>query len=352
MSTPRATERAPTYSIGFLAVMLIVLLSFLAQPGVSLTTLSEQFRWRTGLIRIYNTLRFEAGDHVFHNAIVGTDGWIYYMGGLSIREYQRTDPLGQRTLKTLQMELDQLNSDLANEGKTLLLVIPPNKTTVYPEYMPSQIPVIGETSRLDAFAAYMRSHGQTRIIDLRPTLIRASQTQLTYYKTDSHWNDLGAYYAYVDILNAVSADYPVLKPHPLSDFNYQPAANATLTDLPETMGLFPYLEDGPLLTPRFHSQTETIRGLLSDGTDVLRTTNQDQQLPRLLVFGDSFYDSLAKFLEPHFSHITVLTYRASPSGSRSALADWIPSDKPDIVIIECVERGLEELFPLLESWRR
>jgi hypothetical protein len=341
-----------TYSIGFLAAVLILLLSFLALPGVSLTSLSEQFRWRTDLIRSYNTLRFKAGDHVFNNAVVGTHGWIYYMGGLSIREYQHTDPLGQRTLKALQTELDQLNADLAKEGKTLLLVIPPNKPTVYPEYMPQQIPVIGATSRLDEFAAYMRSNGQTRVVDLRSTLINASKTQLTYYKTDSHWNDLGAYYGYVDILNALSTEYPVLKPHALSDFIYEPDGSGTLTDLPGTMGLFPFEEDGPRLTPRFPSQTETISAPLADGTDMLLTTNQDQQLPRLLIFGDSFYDSLAKFLEPHFSHITALTYRRPPGRAGSRLAYQIHTDKPDIVIIECVERGLEELFPLLESWRR
>jgi hypothetical protein len=245
-----------------------------------------------------------------------------------------------------------LHADLANEGKTLLLVIPPNKTTVYPEYMPQHIPVMGATSRLDQFAEYMRANGHVRIVDLRATLIRASNNQLTYYRTDSHWNDLGAYYGYVDILNALSAEYPALKPHGLSDFAYEPDAGGTVTDLPGTMGLFPFEEAGPRLTPRFPSQTETITVPLSDGTDMLVTTNQNQRLPRLLIFEDSFYDSLAKFLEPHFSHITALSYREFPGAAHSRLADWIRTDNPDIVIIECVERSLEELFPLLESWRR
>lgn len=333
----------------FLVLILALLISFVTVPGLTLNNLGDQFRWRRDLVKVFTSFRYALGDRLFNNTLVGKQGWLYYDGGLSFREYQRTDPIGQKSLRAFQAELDQVNATLAAGGQTLLLVIPPNKTSIYPQYMPDQVPVIGKASRLDQFMAYMRAHSDTQILDLRDALISASQTQQTYYRTDSHWNDVGAYYAYYSIVSALAQNYPRLKPHPISDYSLSILKGAAATDLPPSMGYLTIPEDLPVLEPRFPVSTDTITEDLADGTQLRLTTNQRSDLPRVLIFSDSFYGSLEKFLKPDFSQIVDLPYWAAGGGS---LYDWVAYVHPDIVIIECVERDLENLFPLLEGIRK
>ena len=346
--TRHAGDIARGYSTAFVIVTLLVLASFVVVPGISASTVAEKFRWRADLIGAFTTFRFEAGDRVFNNAIAGKSGWIFYAGELSIPEYQRTDRFSQRDLRTLQRKLDELESFLAADGRALLLVVPPNKTTIYPQYMPDEIPVLGAVSRFDEVLRYVDDHGTTRILDLRPALIRESATQQIYYRTDTHWNELGAYYAYVEIVEALSVDFPGLGAHALSDFELRTVVGDARTDLPRSMGFLSLQDDAPVLEPRFPVHISTTTDRLPDGQEILRTTNRDEGMPTALVFGDSFYGGLRRFMELGFSRVTMLPYN---SLSGASVYDWIRQEEPDIVIIECVERGLGDLFPMLENAR-
>jgi len=162
---------------------------------ISLSAISANFPWRKNLIEAFTLLRFKTGDHVFNNAVVGKDGWIFYTGDRSMAKYQKVDPFGNKKLSELQKKMDRLSNDLKKKGIALLIVIPPDKSTVYTRYMPNEIPVIGEKSQLDRFVEYMKTNSSTTILDLRQMLLDKSRSQEVYYKTDSHWNSIGAYYS-------------------------------------------------------------------------------------------------------------------------------------------------------------
>ncbi len=344
-STPIMARLVRTQAIFFVFLVLGVLFSFAAVPGNTPASVAEQFRWRTDFVRGFATFRLWAGDRLFNNTLVGKDGWLYYDGGYSFREYQRTDRFAPKDLNAFQHNLDRLNSALAAQGRTFLFVILPNKTSIYPQYMPDEIPIIGQVSRTDQLMDYLRSNSTTPALDLRSALLAESAAQQTYYRTDSHWNDLGAYYGYYGILSTLSRTYPGLRPHPLSDYTFQ-VLPTTQTDLPPLMGYLSLRESDPFLFPRFPVSTSIVATDLPYGYQMRVSTNPSADLPTLLFFGDSFYYGLEKFLTPDFSRVVDLPYydAAGPS-----LRYWVDREKPDIVILECVERDLDQLFPLLQS---
>ena len=332
------------YSCVFSVLILILLISFIPVSGFTLSAVSNDFRWRGHLIDFYTSFRLKVGDRVFNKAVIGKDGWIFYTGEESIQDYQNTDPLKKKKLSILQRELSRLSADLDKRGITLLIVIAPNKSTIYSQYMPDEIPVIGERSRLDQFVEFMNLHGSLPIVDLRQTLLDASQSQAVYFKTDTHWNDMGAYYGYVEIMDSLSPDYPNLEPHPLSDFEYKNAGK-TAKDLPLLMGLPNYKEENWVLIPKFDVNLKETSVALPDSIFYIRTiTNIDNRLPKLLVFGDSFYGALAHFVEPHFSRVVRIPFTAA-EGIWSL--DWLQREDPDIVIIEVTERYIDVTLPML-----
>lgn len=328
-----------TYPYLFLIFILVLLFSFAPIPGFKTASLATDFRWRKELALQFGAIRALAGDRIYNYVLVGKDGWLFYAGDQSIPDYQKTNPLNKKELIRLQEQLESLNTKLKSQGITLLVVIPPNKSTIYPQYMPDQIPVLGKQSTLDRFTTYMKRNSDVQVLDLRPSLAQASQEQDVYYHSDSHWNQLGAYYGYVEIMDALSSRYPGLQPRSLSDFNLEFAGKNT-HDLSRGMGRPDYKEEDWFLTPRFKVEIKQSTSPLPDGIHTIRTaTNADQDLPRLLIYGDSFYNSLAPFIEPHFSRVKQIPY--VPDKDVWSLS-WIDTEKPDVVMIEIAERNLKD----------
>jgi len=336
------------YSSVFSALMLVLLISFISKPGLSLADISNGFRWKSNLITLYSSVRFKIGDRVFNTALVGKDGWIFYTGDHSMQDYQKIDTLDKKSLITLVEKINQLDKELEYEGKILLIVIPPNKSTIYPQYMPDEIPVIGKGSRLDLFSNYLKNNTQVHIVDLAPVLLDSSKTQNLYFKIDTHWNDLGAYYGYREIMSLLTSYDPRLIPHPLSDYKYIRQDDLINPDLPRVLGIPPIKEEYRALIPKFPVQkTQTLNLNLANGAYISNLKGQDDRLPTLLIFHDSFYSarsSLSHFMEPHFSKITGILFTQDP---KIWSLNWIQQEDPDIVIIEIVERNFDTGLSLL-----
>lgn len=336
-----------TYAKVFLVLMMTLSISFAFSPNISLSTISIDFRWNKALINFYSSLRLKLGDRVFNKAVVGKDGWVFYADLASIKDYQNSEPLSEAKLSYFQKKLSDLNSSLVEQGITLLIVIPPNKSTIYPQYMPDEISVLNKKSRLDQFIERMKKE-KINVIDLRPVLLDASKKQDVYYKVDTHWNEVGAYYGYYEIINFLS-DYDTrLIPHPLSDYEYTYQNDLLNPDLPSVLGIPSIKEERWVLIPKFSVQgTKNLRLNLSDGRHVSKMTGQNDQLPSLLIYHDSFYSAnsaLSHFMEPHFKKISGVLF--NPDKNIWSL-DWIQHEEPDIVIIEIVERNLDPAFTLL-----
>ena len=88
-------------------------------------------------------------------------------------------------------------ADAAETANTsVVLLIGPNKSTLYPEYVPSEIEpserryVSYFTERLDAIA-------NMTVVDPVEDLLRTKESAgLLYYRTDTHWNNKGAFLAF------------------------------------------------------------------------------------------------------------------------------------------------------------
>ena len=156
---------------------------------------------------------------------------------------------------------------------------------------------------------------------------------------------MGAYYGYVETIQALVQDYPLLAPHPISDFKFT-HTGISVHDLPMLMGLPNYTEEDWLLLPSFEIQLSEEKDALRDGRFIRTVTNANEQLPKLLVFGDSFYGTLGRFIEPHFSRVKFIPF--TPIDGIWSL-DWIEQENPDIVIIEIAERSIDDTLPLLFS---
>ena len=331
------------YPIFFIVLFLGLLLMPLRTLALDPHAIEESFYLRGQLIDWTVRLRVLLGDRVFPKVIVGQDGWLVYTAESDIEDYQKADLFSAQELVSIQTSLDELAARYAERGVRLVVVVPPNKNTIYPERVPPQVPVIGETSKLEQLSAYLQAHGQTQLLDLRPALLAAKAEREIYYATDTHWNDYGAYIAYAALLDELHKTQPSLGPRPLSDFKMTTRAPEQL-DLAGNMGATLYEESKLQLAPNFETHT-TYKNVTVGGRKLMFSYNPDSSLPRLVLYHDSFFFRVIPLLGEHFSYgVYVQNYIAGGLWSLS----WVDEQKPDVVIIEISERYLKDLLLLID----
>lgn len=339
------TKFSRIYPFLFISVFFLALLIQLGVPNLTLETVSEEFLWKDSLIRSLNNVRRRLGDRVFSEAIIGKEGWMFYTGEKSIEDYQKTLKINPKETRESLRELVLLDDAAKNYGGKLFLVVVPDKHTVYPQYMPDELSVVGELSRFDRVLNHVQEMGLVlEIVDLRGVLINASTRRQIYQKADTHWNCLGAYYAYREIMNRIARIHPEVTPHPLSDYEIVPT-NPVVRDIPRMLG-FDHLEGGWNLIPKFAPNRLTITEEVLEKKQYVRriVENERSDLPTALIFYDSFYNvCFDQFVEQHFSRTYAIHY-----GMVEDYSDLIEKEQADVVIIQTAERFLTRVLDLIK----
>jgi hypothetical protein len=86
-------------------------------------------------------------------------------------------------------------------GAEYLLVLVPNKSTIYPERLPAFLRSQARPGKLDQLVGHLRDQqSPLPVLDLRAALLAAKAQQTVYWPTDSHWNAEGLTVASAAIL--------------------------------------------------------------------------------------------------------------------------------------------------------
>jgi hypothetical protein len=187
------------------------------------------------------------GDKAFSVAVLGEDGWMNYTGEGNIDDFQNLRTLDNK--EAFGKGLTTLNQYLKSQGITLLIVVAPNKATIYPDKLPAQIKLQPTASRLDELITYLEENNL-------PALRAARKEQDIYYKTDTHWSGYGALVAYTTIIEALESSYPELKP-------YTAAELELVTTGPDTreIRIFSKNRGSPKLIPPYMLEAWQIEGV-------------------------------------------------------------------------------------------
>ena len=256
--------------------------------------------------------------------IVGTDGWLYYSATLN--DYQGTEVLSERALYNLAHNLSIVEDYLTERGTDLLVIIPPNKNTLYGEHMPYYDRYIVEYDHsAKLLKTYLEEQG-VPYLDLFELL--ESQDEVLYQKRDSHWNTKGADLVYSAVLDALGTDYLTFDP---SEVTYARTHSGDLDRMLHSF--YGSLEEDYTYalrhTFRFSSET-------ADVTDGWLASENPEGKGTILMFRDSFADNLI----PFFSETFASAYYSK--GIPGHLERYLELYAPEYVVIEKVERNITD----------
>ena len=310
-------------------------------PGQYTKYFNDHFPFRNQLANINNILRlkiFKASPLPDHLRL-GKENWLYLYVE-QVRYAYRGDTLfSDEQLVKIKRILEEKAAYLKNRNSDFYFIVPPLKHAVYPEYLPSILKKMRPMNKRDQVMAYLKKNSDVKVIDPLEMYLAKKDSVRLYYKTDSHWNQLGAFYAYQMIMNRIAEDHENMTPLSIDDYVISRSKSYT-GDLLALINLHDiYFREPYHLKPKKSSQTRIIVKYKNIGKEInyVAYENKNDTLPRLLMFRDSFTDYLRNHMCNHFSHAGFSwTYTLEP--------ERIKQDKPDIVVYQLMERFINELL--------
>jgi hypothetical protein len=300
----------------------------------------DHFAFRQRLVRWQAAARLRALGVSPSDAVInGRDGWLFYADDGALDDYAEAAPFTGAELEIWRRTLQDTSDWLRAQGVAYLFVISPDKHVVYPEFMPDTIRPAA-VSRIDQLVDHLRRHSTVRVLDLRPALLAGKERERIFHRTDTHWNDRGAFIGYQQIVHALAADVPRLRP-PTRDVFEPRTVHSRGLDLAGMLGLTRVLaEEDLLLVPR----RPAVARIVEPRTPNRRlmharvVTEAPTRGPRAVVFMDSFGAGLIPFLSEDFSRAVYLW---QPNMD----PDVVREERAEVVIQEWVGRRLSTLLP-------
>lgn len=295
---------------------------FLSDAGDYFT---DHFAFRQELVAADAKLRsrlFEvsAVDSVIH----GENGWLYYEATLD--DYQHKNSVSDRMLFNMAHNTALMQEYAELLGKTFLFTIAPNKNSLYDENMPERYNyTVAKESDAERLRPWLEKEG-VHYVDLFE-LFR-QQDGVLYYARDSHWNQEGAVLVYNTLLDACGITHET----------WEDIESEILCDYYGDLNLMLY-PVGAEPEDEIHFEKEFTYAYSREGATVedtfIQTTNPEGS-GNLLMYRDSFGNSLLPYFAQHFANATFSKVVPYP------MTDLITAE-PDVVIVEKVERHLPTL---------
>jgi alginate O-acetyltransferase complex protein AlgJ len=265
----------------------------------------------------------------YPEVIEGTDGWLYF--GYDMQG--KCEPA--QSLTTIVTNLDRLKAAVEQSGRTFILFVAPDKSSIEPEHLPATYAGKSCASAVDK-KFWQQMDLTVGAVDPRPELqaAAAQSGQSVYFPQDTHWNYTGGLIMTRELAERI-----------------QPTVSATWRVTPGKRLSGP--ADLPAMLAQTGTNTSTEYNLAPDGTiDRTHPVASDAQTPltvhsdfpvtgmvtaRTTMIDDSFAQYASPLFPATFADLTTVSPEIA-AGDPAAEAARMVSSK--VVVVEVVERNL------------
>ncbi|MGB6269093.1 MAG: DHHW family protein [Olleya sp.] len=259
--------------------------------------------------------------------VVGKQGW-YFLGNSYAKVLNNTFNNTQEDIKIEQaiQNLKIVSDYLKEKNIPFYLAVAPNKHNIYKEFLPYQL-----DQNSTFYSQLIKELDKTNInyINLNTVLLEKKKNEKLYYKTDTHWNRLGAFYAYEEVTKTIGKVLNI-KPLSLNDYIVDTSIKP-INDLSKMINANKS-EEVVELTKKVTNKIDTLSTKFYD----LMFSNPNKQL-KLLMCTDSFSKAWISFFNDSFNETRFI------KNYNQITSQLIEQYKPDVIIYEIVERNLPNL---------
>ena len=296
------------------------------------TYITDQFVARDTFIYIKSAGERIIGKKENHGVYYGEDGYL----AEQMLPFDKTQ---------LSKNITSVKKFLEVTGANVSFALIPGSLEINRDKMPAVIPDVKQNEVIRNIYQELEGLNVT-CVDVCKTLLEHKEEEL-FYRTDHHWTSRGAYYGYQSLFNSKKEEII-----PISEYEEVVQSDCFYGTLFSKTGAFwlapdtisTYVAENGIEVERVDGNG-VIKGELYDESwlekkdkysmflggnqplAIIRT--KQEELPKLLVIRDSYFDSMAPFLTAHYSEIHVVDFRYN----RANVEEYMKENEIEEVLI-------------------
>lgn len=277
---------------------------------------------------------YATGEISCDQVLKGKDRWLFYRSvtdGNPIADYERTNEYSEDEMNHIVKEALATQNEIEKRGAKFQLLIIPNKSNIYTEYMPDYFKH-SEISRTDTLVNRLHESG-VNVVSPKTELLSSHGDRQLYYSYDTHWNQQGAYIAVKKTLARWDIDIPDLDERMVTSTylkdGYHYCARDDLAEMSYLRSVFTddreYVVDGTAKIDWAVFEAE------QESNQISKLVNENAPIKaKLMLVGDSFRSAMVPALCEIFEEVYVI--------HRNFFQPIMLDVEPDYFITEYAER--------------
>ena len=314
---------------------------FQLNPADLSVYIDKRIGFREKALQLYQKVNDRCFNLMIHPLYVrGEDGHLFFKTKEYLSDYQHLN-LNEAEVNNFVKALMGFQQYTQAQGKTFLYFLIPDKKTVYPEYFPETVNVNGEISRTDQVIAALEKYNVPYFYAKEAMVTEKQFRSVNNVLYDvGHWNDNGTFVSVQSLYAILQNHYPEIQLLERSEFSMgtrlKEYLEASSFEIYEMVPVYDLLENSAVNeTDRF---LETAKIAYPNNYVCHYTNPECRQMPKILIFGDSYLAGLERFFINHFSEYTYI-HRYNVH-NQECFEYYINLVNPDIVIFENPERSM------------
>lgn len=269
--------------------------------------------------------------------LVGQEDWLFYRStsdGDPIANYMGRGLLTQEKLELIADNMLAVRDNLAEDGIEFVIFIAPNKERIYSDKMPIGFGEPAEEYKIKQVVEYLQEHTDLRVVYPVEEILTAKEALgdeiPLYHKTDTHWNQLGAYIGASVLLKELGVFMPS---YDSSEVSIDITAE-TEWDLANMLQLPELVDKQVQASVSGYDKHDYVCDEWDYG-GFLRYHAEGADPRKIMIRRDSFTTAMAEVIASQFEESAMVH-------SNGFSYNLIEEESPDIFVLEMVERYAAE----------
>lgn len=168
---------------------------------------NDYLPFRNELVKLKNLNDIFVFKNIFsRRVLLGKYKWLFTKDAnltekyIGIEEYNFTE----KELEIAKNNLIHFRDELKKKNIDFIFMVCPDKPFIYFKYMPDYIKRKSTKNGTDVFVEYIKNNTDIKVVYPKEELLKYKDKYQLYYKYDTHWNNLGAYIGYSELMKSLN----------------------------------------------------------------------------------------------------------------------------------------------------
>lgn len=300
---------------------------------------NDYIPFRNELVQLKNIIDIKIFNNIISDRVIsGKNNWLFYKPFPLINDFIGIYEFTGEELEVAKNNLIHFRDELNKKNIDFVLMICPNKNLIYEEKMPSYIKRKTKINSTDKFIEYMNKNSDIQIVYPKEELINYKNKYQLYHKYDTHWNYIGAYIGYSELMKKININVISLSDLMIS---YTNKVSGDLAMMISSVKFFS--DDKNYIITNYNIKNYSI--LKGDQHFNSIAISDNNKRRNIMFIRDSFLGAMYNYVASYFYKSFIIHIDRFENNE-------ILNNTPNIVVFETVERGLKNcLLNILPSYK-